>query len=116
MIFRAYETFQDFVVRKNISSEDLLVGSFQYAAHIVPAFVFIFLASIYAIAFFSTFFGKRALAGTFDLSSSLAAAGILTFVVAVFSSAIPEFMNLPTFIFALIAFIIGVIALFNSKD
>ena len=108
----AYRTYASW----NKSGLDQL---FVYAANIDNGvgilFISLLLFSVFMITLLGSYFSSRRMSGDGDFAASFAAAGFLTFIIALIMTLIPGFINMTTVVITLIVAIIGVLFLYFSK-
>lgn len=109
ILFHTYQTLDD----ANVTS---LAGLLSYVSDAVPIFVPMLLFTIYVISGLASYFSQQRLTGEGDLFASLASAGLLTFVVSIIMSLIPNFINITYVIICLVVAIVGGIIYFFSQD
>jgi len=80
---------------------------------ILPAMI---LLMVYMITLLSSFFSQKRLTGRGNFGGSMAAAGILTFVVSIALSLIPNIISQTYVVISLVIAIIGVVILFVTKE
>ena len=91
---------------------------FVYAANIDNGvgviFVSLLLFSVFMITLLASYFSSKRF-GDGDFAASFAAAGFLTFIIALTMTLIPGFINMTTVVITLIVAIVGVLFLYFSS-